>query len=522
MKPGLSLKVSQQLQLTPQLQQSIRLLQLSSLELAQEVAQLLQDNPFIEQAEQEEDGQGEAAPSPTSTEAPLDAEDWGQPPEPADLSAPLDWQTGAEAADFAPSDTYTPEAWESLPASVADGLSPHEQALAQAVQPPSLSVHLQRQALHMRLSASEQLALYFLIENLDLDGYLHDELPELVPAFAQFWGEQLAPEPAPTPENAMDSLRLALGWLHSMEPIGVGARNWSECLRLQLHHAPPPASFTVQEAAELRPMALRLCQQPLEWLARKDMRRLMPACQASEAQLRQALQWLAQLEPRPGRAFAPVQQYAMRPDIIVRPQGRGFVAQLNPEVLPRLRVHETYASALREARPRQPDGAAADSYPALQQQVQEARWWVKSLAQRFDTILRVAQAIVQQQSGFFQHGPVAMRPLVLREIAQALELHESTISRVTNGKYMATPQGTFELKYFFGSALETDTGGSASSTAVRAVIEQLIAAEDPKKPLSDAKIAEQLQQQGIECARRTVSKYREALQIPVASLRKQL
>jgi len=227
---------------------------------------------------------------------------------------------------------------------------------------------------------------------------------------------------------------------------------------------------------------------------------------------------IAQLEPRPGRRFANVERNAIVPDVLVRRVGTGsaqFVVQLNPDVMPRLRVHDIYAGALRGHR-------GSDGHQALQQRLQEARWFIKNIQQRFDTILRVSKAIVERQKNFFVHGELAMRPLVLRDIADELGLHESTISRVTTAKYMATPQGTYELKYFFGSGLGTDTGGNASSTAVRALIKQFVAAENPAKPLSDSQIADMLKEQGIECARRTVAKYRDALKIPTVTLRKAL
>jgi RNA polymerase sigma-54 factor len=234
--------------------------------------------------------------------------------------------------------------------------------------------------------------------------------------------------------------------------------------------------------------------------------------------VRQTLGLIAQLDPKPGRAFADVERNVVVPDVIVTQRGRGagarFVATLNQDVMPKLRVHDIYANAMK--------GHRGDNHAAMQQRLQEARWFIKNIQQRFDTILRVSNAIVDRQKNFFIHGELAMRPLVLREIADELGLHESTISRVTTAKYMATPFGTFELKYFFGSALTTETGGNASSTAVRALIKQFITAEDTKKPLSDNQIADMLKEQGIECARRTVAKYREAMRIPTTTLRKVL
>ena len=238
--------------------------------------------------------------------------------------------------------------------------------------------------------------------------------------------------------------------------------------------------------------------------------------------MRAALALIARLEPKPGRRFVDVERHVIVPDVIVQKTNRKggdglmqFSVQLNHDVMPRLRVHEVYAGALRSHK-------GSEGHAMLQQRLQEARWFIKNVQQRFDTILRVSKAIVERQKNFFIHGELAMRPLVLRDIADELGLHESTISRVTTAKYMATPHGTYELKFFFGSGLGTETGGNASSTAVRALIRQFVSAENPKKPLSDSQIAEMLKEQGIECARRTVAKYREALKIAPANLRKAL
>ncbi len=262
---------------------------------------------------------------------------------------------------------------------------------------------------------------------------------------------------------------------------------------------------------------------PAELLARRDIKRLTQLCRASDVGVRAAIALIARLEPKPGRCFADVERNIVVPDVLVVQIGQGtqarFRARLNPDAMPRLRVHDIYANALKQHRGG--TGVTAN-YAALQQRLQEARWFFKNIQQRFDTILRVSSAIVERQKSFFLHGELAMRPLVLREIADELGLHESTISRVTTAKYMATPFGTVELKYFFGSGLGTDTGGSASSTAVRALIKQFIAAESLKKPLSDSQLSEMLKEQGIDCARRTVAKYREGLRIATASLRKAL
>jgi RNA polymerase sigma-54 factor len=261
----------------------------------------------------------------------------------------------------------------------------------------------------------------------------------------------------------------------------------------------------------------------MDLLARRDIKHLMPLCDASDAQVRAAITLIARLEPKPGRRFLNVERNFIVPDVLVIAVGSGanvkFQVRLNPEVMPRLRVHDIYANALKGHKA---VGSDAATSAALQQRLQEARWFIKNIQQRFDTILRVSTAIVERQKSFFTHGELAMRPLVLREIADELGLHESTISRVTSAKYMSTPFGTFELKYFFGSGLNTEAGGNASSTAVRALIKQFVSAESPKKPLSDNQLAEMLKEQGIECARRTVAKYREGLRIAPASLRKAL
>jgi RNA polymerase sigma-54 factor len=349
----------------------------------------------------------------------------------------------------------------------------------------SLQAHLHQQALGLRLNEEERAALYFLIESLNDDGYLDEPVADLA---------------------TEQALNLALHWLHHMDPAGVGARDLAECLRLQIEE------LRNSPAAQA---ALAMCAQPLDLLARRDAKRLAAACRLDEAVVREGLALISRLEPKPGRRFANVERNTVVPDVIVTKAGRGFKVQLNPDVMPRLRVHDIYANALRQGRGDKGEGAAG-----MQQRLQEARWFIKNIQQRFDTILRVSSAIVERQRNFFMHGELAMRPLVLREIADELGLHESTISRVTTAKYMATPFGTYELKYFFGSSLGTETGGNASSTAVRALIKQFVASEDTAKPLSDNQLSEMLKEQGIECARRTVAKYREALRIAPANLRK--
>ena len=352
----------------------------------------------------------------------------------------------------------------------------------------------------MRLSPTDHAALMVLIESLDGDGYLADTLEDIAERLA----EMLAVDSAEGRAELADRLSCALRWLQSLEPTGVGARNLGECLALQLKQLPRTPA---------RQLALRICDQHLELLARRDMKRLTALTGTDEALVRQAQGLIVACEPKPGRPFSPAEANVVVPDVIVRKSGRGLSVLLNPDVMPKLRINDLYAQAVRGNR-----GAA--NQPGLSSRLQEARWFVKNIQQRFDTILRVSKAIVERQKAFFTHGAIAMKPLVLREIADELGLHESTISRVTTAKYMNTPQGTFELKYFFGSSLNTDAGGSASSTAVRALIQQFVSAEDEKRPLSDSQISDMLEEQGIQVARRTVAKYREALKIAPASLRR--
>jgi RNA polymerase sigma-54 factor len=333
-----------------------------------------------------------------------------------------------------------------------------------------------------------------LIESLDEDGYLADSLEEIAAQLADSEDSR---------EALRERLQCALKWLQSLEPLGVGARDLPECLTLQLRARP---------RCEAQAVAIIVCKQYLDLLARRDLKKLMAVTGADEALLKEAQALIVACEPKPGRPFTRAEANIVVPDVIVQKAGRGWKVVLNPDVMPKLRINDLYAQAIKGQR----NGSSAP----LSARLQEARWFMKNIQQRFDTIARVSQAIVERQKSFFTHGAIAMKPLVLREIADELGLHESTISRVTTAKYMATPMGTFELKYFFGSGLATEAGGNASSTAVRALIKQLVAAEAPTKPLSDSQLAEMLAEQGIQVARRTVAKYREALKIAPANLRR--
>jgi RNA polymerase sigma-54 factor len=472
MKQSLQLRLSQHLTLTPQLQQSIRLLQLSTLELNQELERLLQENPLLER----DDGiREQPLASPARGAEPAAEESVAEPPEAEPESAPF------SAFDELPSDGLREESEEGEP-------------LQPAADSPTLRAHLHSQLSLLNLAARDRWLVELLIDSLDEDGYLTQPLEELVAIPPAELGVEL------------EELRIALKYLQSLEPPGVGARHLGECLALQLAALP--------EHTPHRAAAIETVKHHLEVLAARDFARLKRLLRCDEQTLRAVHKLISGLNPRPGRDFSPVETRYVVPDVIVRKVKGAWLAALNPEAVPKLRVNRLYADILSRNR--------HTSSPQLARQLQEAKWLIKNVQQRFETILRVAQAIVDRQKNFFEHGEIAMRPLVLREIAQALGLHESTVSRVTSQKYMHTPRGLFELKYFFGSHVATETGGAASSTAIRALIKQLVMAENARNPLSDGQISEILAQQGIMVARRTVAKYRESLQILPVNLRKSL
>ena len=466
MKPTLQLRLSQHLTLTPQLQQSIRLLQLSTVELNQEIEQALMENPILER----EDGDTEPAPPARGPADPLPR-----------AGEPVNHERCDELApDFA------------APWRGADDDEENDRTFV-AEDTPNLRDHLNEQLSLTNLDARDRALVALLIDLLDEDGYLTQSLEETA---------ALLP---PEAEVGIDEMAIALQHLQHFEPAGIGARSPGECLALQIR---------AQDAiGPARKLALSVAEQHLELLAARDYARLRALTGASDEELRTAQHLIQSLNPRPGAAYAKVETRYVVPDVIVRKTKGGWRASLNPEAMPRLRINRLYAELA---------SGRAGGGPALASKLQEARWLIKNVQQRFDTILRVSQAIVDRQRHFFEHGEVAMRPMVLREIAEMLGLHESTISRVTTQKYMATPRGTFELKYFFGSHVATEAGGAASATAIRALIRQLVAAEDSGSPLSDARIAQILGQQGIVVARRTIAKYRELLQIPPVKQRKSL
>ena len=491
MKQTLQLRVSQHLALTPQLQQSIRLLQLSTLELHQELEQMLIENPLLERLDDPLDhsvrlladgavSSAPTAPAPSATEAQgegsgdFDGGGTGEGGGDDGGGGDADWSFDdvARAAKAPEDDNARPQ------------LEAHESTLRE---------HLQEQLAVTTSNRRDRALVELLIDALDDNGYLEESLEDIHARMP----EELDIE--------LDELNVALKLLQSFEPAGIGARNASECLSIQIRRMENVPLVT-------RRMALTLVENYLELFAQREFNKLKKALDCDDEDLREAQAVIRRCNPHPGAAFAGDASDYVVPDVIVKRSKNGWQVTLNRDVMPKLRVNAMYANILKQNKG---DGS-------LSSQLQEAKWLIKNMRQRFDTILRVAQAIVDRQRNFFSHGEVAMRPLVLREIADTLGLHESTISRVTTQKYMLTPHGMFELKFFFGSHVATEAGGEASSTAIRALIKQLIGAEDPKNPFSDSKITDMLAEQGMVVARRTVAKYREALKIPPVNLRKSL
>ncbi|MES2538146.1 MAG: RNA polymerase factor sigma-54 [Pseudomonadota bacterium] len=498
MKQTLQLRISQHLALTPQLQQSIRLLQLSTLELHQELEQILSDNPLLERLDDPLDHsirlQGDGSVTSAATPSSSSSEGSDGAPEGDTHSASADSDGGSEVSEGP--DTSNPgEADWSFDDIARTSKAPEDDDARPQLEAheSTLREHLLEQ---MRVTVDnprDRALVELMIDAINDNGYLEETLEDI---------HGRLPEEL---EIELDELSIALKLLQSFDPAGVGARNAAECLALQIRRFPKVPMVT-------RRMALLIIENHLALFAQRDFNKLKKALDCDDEDLREAQSIIRQCNPHPGAAFATDTSDYVVPDVIVKRTKSGWQVTLNHDVMPRLRVNAMYANILKQSK----------GEGSLTSQLQEAKWLIKNMRQRFDTILRVAQAIVDRQRNFFSHGAVAMRPLVLREIADTLGLHESTISRVTTQKYMLTPHGMFELKYFFGSHVATEAGGEASSTAIRALIKQLIGAEDTKNPFSDSKIADMLAEQGMVVARRTVAKYREALKIPPVNLRKSL
>ena len=470
MTVSLQLRARHQLTMTPFLQRSIQLLQLSSLEFQQQVQEVLTTNPFLETVEQPDDAGSTDAPEPP--ESPEAAAE-----EASTSSDGLDELWSGSAADYRSSRGGDDE-WD--PALRVPGT-------------PTLREHLLQQAGCLRLSDRDRMLVQAVIEAVDATGYLTQPLGELC---------TLCPlDPAPD----ADELQIALRHVQALDPIGVAARSVAECLKLQL-------LALDGDEHPAREVAIRIVDHHLDLLAAHDFQRLQRELACEESALQAATVLLRGLTPRPGANYGADETQFVVADVIVQHHKGKWVASINPEAIPRIHVSRFYAGILKGGR----EGGGSP----VSQQLREARWLVRNIEQRFQTIQRVAQAIVEHQSRFFDYGPMAMKPLTLGEIADTVGLHESTVSRVTSRKYMATPRGLLDFKHFFGSHVETAAGAPCSATAVRALITELVDAEDADRPLSDIKLTRLLEQRGIRVARRTVSKYRDALQIPSVEVRR--
>jgi RNA polymerase sigma-54 factor len=501
MKAGLELRFGTNLAMTPQLQQSIRLLQLSTLELALEIQQAVDTNPLLEIVETEEfDDRDEAFAETSDTALSLDTT----------LQADPNAQSGETLLEpnheLTPDDPFALDThWEDYfeadgSTSYSTGEQNHDEYDPYATTSngaESLRDHLLSQIHLTHLTPRDTAIATAIIESIDPTGYLADSLEEIQTVLATDW-----------PNIALEDVNTALHLVQSLDPIGIGARDLNECLSLQLRHKPDGTPY--------KQTALQICERNLiEAIAQREYSLVLRTLAIDQATLEGALLLLQGLNPRPGAAVGSVAADYLIPDVLVSLRMGQWQVDLNPEIAPKLRVNQTYARMINRS-------SRGEDASYIRSHLQEARWFIKSLRSRNETLLKVARSIVARQTAFFEQGETGMRPLVLREIAEELELHESTVSRVTTQKYMLTPRGTFEFKYFFSSHVGTSDGGECSATAIRAMIKKLVSEENPRKPLSDAKIADILIEQGIDVARRTIAKYREAMGIASSTDRKRL
>lgn len=481
MKLSVGLKVANSLSLTPQLQQAIRLLQLSSLELEQEIQIQLDSNPLLEKIEEE---------SLTESLAALENK------ESDDLTTELN-------ADHLPDDLPVDTEWDDVYSHQSTALATPEFEEREDNRQVQLSLkeHILEQVNLLHFSKIDQLIAYCIVDALDDKGFLDAEIEEIILAAQQLLNEMDIEE-----EIEGDEVLVVLKHIQRLDPLGIGSRNLAECLKVQLEFLPKDVEY-LNEAKNLL--------QYYELLIANDLNKLLKQTGLTKDQLKFAINLLKTLKPYPGMEFDKQESDYQIPDVVVSKKDLHWQVQLNPDVLPKLRINSFYSSMIRRA-----DQSEDNLY--LRNQMLEAKNFIKSIDERHKTLLKVASCIVEHQKAFLEIGPEAMKPLVLRDVAEEVELHESTVSRVTTNKYMLTPRGLFELKYFFSSHVGTTAGGEASSTAIRAMIKKLVANENPRKPLSDNVIATLLKDEGIEVARRTVAKYRESLHIPSSSERKVL
>ena len=489
MKQSLSLKFGQQMTMTPQLQQAIRLMQLSAIELNLEIREAVETNPMLELAEDDDIGdvpaedlgsdpeweRREEPPSESDDEGDGFIEDVGIPEElPVDTS----WDDVYQAST--PTGPPLPDGMEfDNPAS------------------ESLADHLLWQLNLSPMTPRDKLVAVAIIEAIDADGMLQVDVEDIAESLVEFSQGDIS----------ADDVEAVLTRVQQFEPVGIGARDLRECVLLQLDQLPPDTPS--------RDDAISLIERHFDMLAGSDFNALARASKRDAEALRRAMELIRSLNPRPGAAVGDFDCEYIEPDVFVSKDNGRWLVELNADTLPRVRIHDDYAGLVRRG-----DSSADNAF--LRNNLQDARWFLKSLNNRNETLLKVATQIIERQRGFLDHGEEAMKPLVLADIANAVGMHESTISRVTTRKYMRTPRGIFELKYFFSSHVGTSTGGEVSSTAIRALIKKVVADENPNQPLSDSRIASMLAERNIEVARRTVAKYRESMAIPSSNARKRL
>ncbi|HCX5691044.1 TPA: RNA polymerase factor sigma-54 [Escherichia coli] len=476
MKQGLQLRLSQQLAMTPQLQQAIRLLQLSTLELQQELQQALESNPLLEQIDTHE----EIDTRETQDSETLDTADALEQKEmPEELPLDASWDT-----------IYTA----GTPSGTSGDYIDDELPVYQGETTQTLQDYLMWQVELTPFSDTDRAIATSIVDAVDETGYLTVPLEDIL--------ESIGDE-----EIDIDEVEAVLKRIQRFDPVGVAAKDLRDCLLIQLSQFDKTTPWL--EEARL------IISDHLDLLANHDFRTLMRVTPLKDDVLKEAVNLIQSLDPRPGQSIQTGEPEYVIPDVLVRKHNGHWTVELNSDSIPRLQINQHYASMCNNARN---DG---DSQ-FIRSNLQDAKWLIKSLESRNDTLLRVSRCIVEQQQAFFEQGEEYMKPMVLADIAQAVEMHESTISRVTTQKYLHSPRGIFELKYFFSSHVNTEGGGEASSTAIRALVKKLIAAENPAKPLSDSKLTSLLSEQGIMVARRTVAKYRESLSIPPSNQRKQL
>ena len=498
MKQSLQLKLGQQLTMTPQLQQAIRLLQLSTLDLQQEIQQALDSNPLLEESDDELLDLGE--PDQRQTDETMGGDGPLQDLEHAAIDERAD--EGISELTSMPDELPVDAQWDDLlPSASAPATSPDDDEYSDQdvggrnIANESLREQLVWQLSLTRLSDTDRLIALSIIDATDNNGRLILDVEEIYSSLTNHL------------DIDIEEVIAVLHRLQQFEPCGVCARDLQECLQIQLDQLPPATAW-------LREAKL-LVSRHLSQLAASDYAQILRRMRLNEQELKAVLSLIQSLDPNPGHTAVPENIEYIVPDVYVRKKDGSWLVELNPDIIPKLRINANYASLIKRA-----DNSADNAY--LRDNLHEARWFLKSLQSRNDTLMKVARKIVEHQQNFLEYGTEAMKPLVLSHVAEAIEMHESTISRATTNKYMHTPRGIFELKYFFSSHVATSSGGECSSVAIRALMKKLVAAENPLKPLSDKKITLLMNEQGIEVARRTIAKYRETLFIPPSNERKRL